>query len=258
MIRNSFSIIGGVGEKTERRLWEAGYLTWDDFVASSGPPFLSDARKRMYDETLLEAEERLKEKDEVYFSRAMKRSEHWRLFDVFGGEAVCLDIESNGWHAEAGGYPTVVGLYDGYDFQAHVWGEGLSAEGVMEALSGFKYLITFYGSVFDIPFLEKSLPGFHLDMPHFDLCFGAKKVGLAGGLKKLEVKLGIRRSEDTVGIDGYEAVLLWERARRGDSRAMDLLVKYNREDTVNLMEMAQTVYGRLRSSTGIEEYIQTW
>ncbi len=92
-------------------------------------------------------------------------------------------------------------------------------------------------------------------MPHFDLCFGAKKVGLTGGLKRIEAEIGIVREDDTVGIDGYEAVLLWQRARRGDSSALDLLVRYNREDTVNLMELAAVVYPRLRASTGIEEYL---
>ncbi len=255
MIRNTFSIIGGVGEKTERKFWEEGFLTWDDFLSSSSPRFLSSARKRQYDDFLEKASLRLDEEDAGYFTQTLKRSEHWRLYDVFGGEAVCLDIESNGWHVEAGGYPTVVGLYDGHDYQSFVWGENLTGAALTEALSGYKYLITFFGAVFDIPFLEKSLRDFRVRMPHFDLCFGAKKVGLTGGLKRIEAEIGIVREDDTVGIDGYEAVLLWQRARRGDSSALDLLVRYNREDTVNLMELAAVVYPRLRASTGIEEYL---
>jgi len=255
MIHHTFSIIGGVGEKTERRFWKEGYLTWADFVGSSRPSFLSPARKRLYDDILLEAGTRLDQRDAAYFSQAMSRGEHWRLFDVLKDEAVCLDIESNGWHAEAGGYPTVVGFYDGSDFRHLVWGRDLTADNLMEALSGYKYLITFYGAVFDIPFLEKTLPGFRLEIPHFDLCFGAKKVGISGGLKRIERDMGIERPADTVGIDGYQAVILWERFRRGDDASLDLLVRYNREDTVNLMGLADTVYERLRASTGIEEYL---
>jgi len=35
-------------------------------------------------------------------------------------------------------------------------------------------------------------------------------------------------------MDGYMAVLLWQRYQRGDRTALDLLLKYNREDVVNL------------------------
>jgi uncharacterized protein YprB with RNaseH-like and TPR domain len=36
------------------------------------------------------------------------------------------------------------------------------------------------------------------------------------------------------GMDGYMAVLLWERYQRGDKGALELLLTYNREDVVNL------------------------
>jgi uncharacterized protein YprB with RNaseH-like and TPR domain len=35
-------------------------------------------------------------------------------------------------------------------------------------------------------------------------------------------------------MDGYAAVLLWQRYQRGDQGALDLLRSYNREDVVNL------------------------
>jgi uncharacterized protein YprB with RNaseH-like and TPR domain len=35
-------------------------------------------------------------------------------------------------------------------------------------------------------------------------------------------------------MDGYAAVLLWERYGRGDRTALDLLLEYNRQDVVNL------------------------
>ncbi|MGP7970743.1 MAG: ribonuclease H-like domain-containing protein, partial [Desulfobaccales bacterium] len=36
------------------------------------------------------------------------------------------------------------------------------------------------------------------------------------------------------GMDGYMAVILWERHQRGDRTALELLLQYNREDVVNL------------------------
>lgn len=209
------------------------------------------------DERLGRAQERLSEGDAEYFSRTMARREHWRLFDAFGqdGEAVCLDIETNGFMPDAGGYVTVVGLYDGKDYLALIKGNGLSAERLSGELKKYKYLITFFGSVFDVPFLERTMPGVDFRMPHFDLCFGAKKIGLGGGLKKVEEKLGIQRPGGVKGMDGYDAVLMWEASRRGREGALERLVDYNREDTVNLMGLAKTVYSGLREKTGISDFL---
>jgi uncharacterized protein YprB with RNaseH-like and TPR domain len=74
-------------------------------------------------------------------------------------------------------------------------------------------------------------------------------------LKKLEHDLGIERDEAVVGLDGYDAVKLWESARKGSTEALERLIKYNREDTVNLMQIATILYERLKQSTGIEEYL---
>jgi uncharacterized protein YprB with RNaseH-like and TPR domain len=255
MIRNTFSILSGIGEKTEKRLWRRGILTWEDFLGARGVDFLSSERKRFFDGRLALSREELKRGNASYFSGAVRSREHWRLFDAFKGEALCLDIETNGRMPGAGGYVTVVGLFDGYDYRALVRGESLSAERLLEEISGYKYLITFFGSVFDVPFLERSMPGFRVDVPHFDLCFGAKRLGIKGGLKKIEVQMGILREESVQGLDGYDAVLLWERARKGEARALELLVTYNREDTVNLLGIAERVYGGLKQATGIEEFI---
>jgi uncharacterized protein YprB with RNaseH-like and TPR domain len=249
-------MLNGIGEKLERKLWKSGILTWEDFIGSGDLDFISPSRKRLFDEELRTARKNLDDGNAAWFSEILSGSEHWRLFDAFKDGAVCLDIETSGYQPESGGYTTVVGLYDGSDFKCFIHGRDLTAERIQAELSRYKYLITFYGSVFDIPFLEKSLPGFGVRIPHFDLCFGTRKLGYKGGLKSLEREFGIQRDEDVVGMDGYAAVRLWERARRGSGEAMSLLLRYNREDTVNLMDMATTVYGNLRAMTGIEEYIQ--
>ncbi|KKM27758.1 hypothetical protein LCGC14_1571490 [marine sediment metagenome] len=255
MIRNTFSILNGIGASKESRLWREGVLTWEDFLSTDFPAGISPGNKGLYDEKLTEASARLLEGDASFFSETLARTEHWRLFDRFSEHAVCLDIESNGLPADSGGYVTVVGLYDGNRYTSLVRGRDLSAEALSSALAGCKCLVTFYGSVFDVPFMEKALPGFRLGVPHFDLCFGLKRLGIKGGLKRIEGKFGIARDGDVEGMDGYEAVHLWHRAKRGDSRALDLLVKYNREDTVNLWLIAHKTYRMLRESTGIMAHL---
>jgi hypothetical protein len=154
----------------------------------------------------------------------------------------------------SGGYVTMVGLYDGFDYTCFVRGVNLSSENLVEALSPYKCLVTFYGSIFDVPFLLRSVPGLSFDIPHFDVCFGARKTGFKGGLKKLEADLGITRDESVRGMNGYDAVTLWEQARQGSSEAMDLLRLYNKEDTVNLFRIAGILYQKLKTQTGIDEY----
>ncbi|MDI6744587.1 MAG: ribonuclease H-like domain-containing protein [Thermodesulfovibrionales bacterium] len=256
MIRNTFSILNGIGIKLEKRLWENGILTWSDFIDTQEIHFISSDKKAIFDSRLSSALKELENSNARYFASAIKRREHWRLFDTFKGEAVCLDIETSGLMPDKGGYVTVVGMYDGCDYRCFVRGNGLSSENLNKELSGYKYLITFYGAAFDIPFLFRSMPGLRVDMPHFDICFGSRKLGFQGGLKKLENTMGLERDEAVKGMDGYDAVKLWEYAKNGSSEALELLKLYNKEDTVNLFGIAEVIYQRLRAQTGIEEYLR--
>ena len=255
MIRNTFSILNGIGERLERRLWKNGILTWDDFINVSDLNFINPKKKSLFDKYLSSALRELAEGNAVYFAGTIRRREHWRLFDIFKGEAACLDIETSGLMPGNGGYVTVVGIYDGYDYRFLIGGIDLTSENLQRELSGYKYLITFYGSAFDIPFLMRTMPDVKFDVPHFDICFGSRRIGLKGGLKKLEMDFGIERNEAVKGMDGYDAVKLWGYARRGSKEALELLITYNKEDTVNLFKIADIIYQRLRSQTGIEEYL---
>jgi hypothetical protein len=254
VIRNTFTILDGIGQRLERRLWREGVLTWNHFL-DTNPSFISPQRKGFFDETLEFAFTELNEGNAEYFASAVKRYEHWRLYDVFKNDAVCLDIETNGVPSNSGGYVTLVGMYNGRDYKCFIKGENLTTDALNEELSKYKYLITFFGSVFDIPFLKKCFRGIRIDIPHFDLCFGARRIGLRGGLKKIEPCFGIQRHDEVKDMDGYDAVLLWQKAERGCCRSLNLLMRYNKEDTVNLFEMANIIYRRLKTLTGIEEYL---
>ena len=250
MIKNSFSIFQGIGEKLERRLWENGIRCWEDFLAADEIVFLGLERKRFYDERVNQAADHLDRVDEQFFAKALRGKEHWRLFPDFRKHAVALDIESNGYTPAAGGYPTIVGLYDGETYKALVKGRDLTKETLEHELSRYKYLITFFGSGFDIPFLNQTL-GVRFTMPHFDLSFAGKRAGLKGGLKKLEDQFGIPREGSVRGLNGYDAIKLWKIAKKGDAAALELLIKYNRCDTVNLFALADLIYGMLRDQSGL-------
>jgi len=255
MIKNSFCILDGIGEKLERRLWKEGILTWNDFVAADNVLSFGQERKKLFDERLFRDDRELEARNARYFSNRIRRREHWRLFDFFRENTVCLDIETNGLQPQSGGYVTVIGLYDGFEYKRLVSGQNLCAENLNKELEGCKCLVTFYGAAFDIPFLLRTFHDVKFDIPHFDLCFAAKRLGIKGGLKKIEQDFGIERDESVQGLDGYDAVKLWEHAKRGSHGALETLVRYNREDTVNLFRIAGIFYDMLRQSTGIEEYL---
>ena len=117
-------------------------------------------------------------------------------------------------------------------------------------------LVTFNGRCFDVPTLRCSFPDVNLELPHFDLRFGCKDVGMTGGLKNIEKSIGLSRSDDIAEVDGFEAVRLWKRWKNaGDEESLRRLVDYNRADTVNLETLADVVYPRLvREYAGFEEH----
>ena len=64
------------------------------------------------------------------------------------------------------------------------------------------------------------------------------RYNLKGGLKAVLRRLGISR--ETEGITGWHAIWLWEQYKRdGDTEALDTLLKYNRDDVVNLKQLRE-------------------
>ncbi|MCP2082232.1 UNVERIFIED_ORG: putative nuclease with RNAse H fold/dephospho-CoA kinase [Methylorubrum zatmanii] len=90
-------------------------------------------------------------------------------------------------------------------------------------------MVTFNGKLFDVPFLQQEFPGIELPDHHVDLRFAARRLGLVGGQKAIEVELGADTRDGVAG-DGAAAVLLWHRYLRGDIPALRELIAYNRAD----------------------------
>lgn len=250
MIRNSFCILKGIGERLEKRLWQSGIYTWDDFIRADSIESIPIDTKVNYDLELLRLMEKLEQANVTYLYRAIKRREQWRLYDVFRNGSVCLDIETNGLRPEAGGYVTMVGIYKDQEYHCLIRGFDLSQERLKTLLRDCKYLITFNGQCFDIPFLRKTFRELPLEMPHFDLSIAARRVGLKGGLKDLERHFHIGRHHLVSGMNGLDAVRLWKQWQSGNERSLELLIEYNRADTINLRQLADALYPLLVKSTG--------
>jgi hypothetical protein len=230
MLTSTFIHIQGIGYATERRIWEMGARTWSHYLDMHPALPLAQGKKSLILPVIEESASRLENKDYAYFGRVLPAKEHWRAVSEFGDDLAYLDIETTGCGYEDG--ITIIGLYDGYDMQTFIRGENLAD--FPEAVSRYRVLVTFFGSGFDLPFIRRTFPDLRLDQLHVDLCHLLRRLGFSGGLKRIEGQLGIRRRPETEGLDGYDAVRLWNEHLRGSEEALDLLLLYNKEDVMNM------------------------
>ena len=237
MIESTFILLNGIGESTERKFWDHGVTTWQRFLAAQSLPGVSARRKSLYDQDLSLALHHHIQDDARYFAGCLKPRDHWRLYGWLRDRAVYLDIETAGGPF---GDVTVVGLYAEGRMTSLVRGDSLTQDRLRAELSRYDLLITFFGSAFDLPYLKASYPRLTFDQPHIDLCFLARRLGLRGGLKQIEPLAGIERSGPLRGLDGWDAVRLWNRWRCGhDEAALELLLAYNAADAMNLQPLAE-------------------
>jgi len=243
MIESTFLFLNGIGHTTERRLWAQDIPTWKAFLQSPSVRGMSVGRKTLYDTDVHEALEQHALDNPRYFASCLKARHQWRLYEWLRSRAVFLDIETAGGPY---GDVTVVGLFGHGRMTSLVRGDTLTEARLCEEIAQYDLIVTFFGSGFDLPYLQAMFPRFRIDQPHLDLCFVAKQVGLRGGLKQIERMVGIERESPLQGMDGWDAVRMWTRWRHSqDSEALNLLLAYNEADCVNLQPLADLLYCRL-------------
>jgi uncharacterized protein YprB with RNaseH-like and TPR domain len=227
VLRSTFLHIEGVGRATEAALWRGGIRDWSELA---GVPGLTSERDRIARD--VEGSERaLAQKDAGFFGRRLPPSEHWRLYPAFASTTGFLDIETTSLSPYEG-FVTVVTVHGGGATRTFVKEDNL--EELPAYLGRFGVLVTFNGSLFDLPFLYVHFPDLAPPSAHIDLRFLLYRIGQAGGLKRIEERLGLGSRDGVEGIRGLDAVRLWEEYRRGNPAALERLVRYNRADTVNL------------------------
>ncbi|MBS3102354.1 ribonuclease H-like domain-containing protein [Candidatus Woesearchaeota archaeon] len=237
MIQNTFIFLEKIGKGLENSLWQQGIKNWDDFLKARKIGGLSNARKLYYDRQILKARNALYNFNSGYFQRIMPKSEFWRLYDFFKEDSVFLDIETTGLSFEDD--ITVFGLFNGIETKTMIKNINLDYKILKKELEKYKLIVTFNGSSFDIPFINKRYPGLLPNIPNFDIKSVTNRLGLKGGLKEIEKKLGIKRNKIIEKFYGGDALTLWRMYKAtGDDYYLDLLVEYNEEDIINLKAIA--------------------
>ena len=248
MLKRSFIMIPGIGERKERSLWSSEIDCWESFMDCCKIPGIGPRRKKEGDDLIGEAMERLDDMDLPYFREMFRPRDSWRLWSEFGKKPAYLDIETLGTRRTS---PiTVVGVHDGKKFDAAVRGFNLTGEKIREMLEGATMIVTFNGTTFDLPLIEEQFPGSIPKIPHLDLRYAAGRLGMRGGLKAIEIRMGISRPDDVAGMSGEDAVRLWRVYERdNNTNALRLILKYNKEDIVNLIPLTKSIVDGLERTT---------
>ena len=260
VLARSFLFLPGIGPVREARLWRRGVTTWAEYRQLPRVQGIRPKLKERHDEVLSVAESALG-RDPRFFSKLLPASEHWRAFGSFGRDAAYVDIETTG---DRDNVVTVVGVRFRGESRAfvrpargsasrtdiaHAGGVPYSTEAVSEYLAGATCLVTFNGASFDLPVLQAE--GVRLpEVPHVDLRVVFSRIGLTGGLKRIEEDMGMGREGDLAGLTGWDAVKLWRRWERGgDREALRTLVAYNVADFENLEPLAGYACENLKALT---------
>ncbi|MBJ6765539.1 ribonuclease H-like domain-containing protein [Myxococcaceae bacterium JPH2] len=242
MLQRTFQHIPGVGPWREKDLWSRGIRTWDDFPEAGTGIAISRKSDDVARARIAQAREALARRDLHALAQLLPSREHWRLYPEFAQEAVYFDIETDGSKTQV---PTVVSLFDASGLSVFVQGRNMDA--LPEAMAARRLWVTFNGSCFDVPVLKDYFgPGrFPAPAAHIDLRFVTRRLGMGGGLKEIEDKIGAARPPHLKGVHGWDAVLLWRAyLRRGDIEALRFLVEYNLYDAFQLRTLMDVTYNR--------------
>ncbi len=236
----TFQLTQGVGPWRERDLWARGLATWADFEAAATQEVVMNER---LDRELLEAiaktREALNRHSLVELSTLVSAREHWRLYGHFMEEAAFFDIEADGENEI-----TVVGVMDREGVAT--FRRGVDLDQLPARLAKSPIWVTFNGSVFDVPVLEKTFEAFPKPAVHLDLRFLIRHAKLKGGLKGVEDTIGVGRPPHLKGVKGLDAIRLWrEWTINKELGALRLLVEYNLYDAINLRSVLEWTLWRM-------------
>lgn len=238
MLTNTFCHVSSIGPKKEIDLWRQGVFTWRDY------------RKHFpHADCLDESEKHLLSKNPNFFANHLDSRSYWRMVPDFRDSIAYVDIETTGLSRDYSQITTIA-LYDGKQVRAYINGQNLVQ--FKSDIQQYKVIVTYNGKSFDIPFIQKYF-GITLQHVHIDLRYLLKDIGLTGGLKAIEHKVGIDRG-DLRSVNGFFAVTLWQEYQRNKNvNALETLLAYNCADVVNLEYLLLYVFNKNLEATPFQD-----
>ncbi|MCK4588929.1 MAG: ribonuclease H-like domain-containing protein [Nanoarchaeota archaeon] len=244
MLKNTFIHIPGIGKNTENRIWQSNIFGWEEFLENHHKLSIAPSRKQRINFHLKRSIKAYQDQDHKFFINEIPSREHWRVYPEFKDQCCFLDIETTGLSKHRNQI-TLIGLYDGQESKIFVQGKNMHQ--FEEEIKKYSLIITFNGKCFDLPFIQAKFPDLDLNKFHIDLRFALRELGFLGGLKRIERELNINRDDDLQDINGFEAVRLWYKYKKGDENALQLLMKYNQADIENLKILMDFAFDKLKN-----------
>jgi len=232
MLRSTFRHLPGIGRKREAALWESGVTTLDALRALRESqqlqlPLFDRGRLDFVNRVLDQSIAALGQNDASFFARLLDQSEQYRIVLAYPDDTLFLDIETTGLSSYYDKITLVGWWIDGsYEY----WLRGTKPDAMRQAVRRAKALVTFNGTLFDIPFLRSEFADLTIPDAHVDLRFFARRVGLSGPQKDIELQLNVRRPRTVSKMRGEAAPLLWHDFIRGNKSACRRLITYNKAD----------------------------
>ncbi len=239
MLKHTFQHIPSVGEKLELHLWRNGITTWEDYFNKNNLIKLPYHIQRNIEIYLNKSIDALNVNNSFFFEQLLPPKELWRIYPEFMNNTAYLDIETAGENYRQD-FITTISLYNGKEIKTYV--KNLNLDEFPKDITKYSLLITYNGKLFDIPFILYTFKNLKLNSAHIDLRPILNRLQLLGGLKTIEKLVGIPRPKYLRRINGYHAILLWEKYQKGDQRALDGLIHYNQEDTCSLHFLMHYAY----------------
>ncbi len=250
LLRRSFQHLPGISAAKEAKLRSEGLRDWNDLLLrTTVQPDLFRKRGGELGGAVEASEQALANRDIEFFKNRLPKREFYRIAASFPERCVFLDIESTGLSKHYD-HVTLVGWSVGSRYEVLI--DPTDTSQLERELSARPVVITFNGTLFDLPFLTNRFNSDWSGATHVDLRYLARRVGLTGGQKKIEVTIGFAREAPLEGISGAEAVGLWFDYKEGDLSALRKLIRYNHTDIEGMKFLFERVVERLEPGTSAD------
>ena len=231
MLESSFLQLPGISENTERSLWNQGIRHWNDLRAAA-PDIFGNKKAQKCLLALEESRVALEAREFSFFQQRLGNAHAWRMIPFCEKSIAYLDIETTGLGFPPASHSTSIAVsFRGELFLEH---DQTKKKNLLKKLHDeVQMWVTFNGLCFDLPFLRRET-GLAFSHAHVDLRVWFNRLGLRGGLKKIQMQFPEIPSRDSMDIDGFDAVRLWRLHEQGVAGALETLLTYNAEDTLVL------------------------
>jgi Uncharacterized conserved protein len=241
VLEATFLYFKGIREKKEKDLWKKGITNWRELekhYEGEQLTFLDEVPYDSIHSRIKDCRNALKERKAEFFSSILPKREYYRIATAFYPTTIFMDIETTGL-SKYYDYTTLVGWCINGKYNYYIKGDDDTT--FRNCLASATCIVTFNGTLFDIPFLLKDFPGVQIPKIHVDLRFLSRRVGLSGGQKAIEDRIGVVRPAEIENVQGKTAPLLWYKFFRGNIDSLKLLIKYNYFDVYGLQSIFNSV-----------------